>query len=96
MWDLAGRSDAHAAAAVTSGRRSLVKAITYRLVVMCADAAAIYLLTGKWRLAAGFMIASSVYTTALYFLHERLWARIGWGRQLEPRGTQDQPQSRLA
>ncbi len=62
-----------------SGRRSLLKAVTYRLVVMCADAIAIYLLTGRWRLAAGFMIASNIYTTVLYFLHERIWARIGWG-----------------
>lgn len=62
-----------------SGARSLVKALTYRVIVMCADAVAIYLLTGQWRVAAGFMIASNIYTTVLYFAHERTWARIGWG-----------------
>lgn len=79
MNELAWTSDDGIAAKAPSGRRSLVKAITYRLVVMCADAAAIYLLTGQWRLAAGFMVASNIYTTVLYFLHERLWAHIGWG-----------------
>jgi len=63
-----------------SAWRSIVKAVTYRLVVMCADATAIYLFTGKWTIALGFMLASNVYTTALYFLHERVWARIRWGR----------------
>jgi adenylylsulfate kinase len=47
---------------------------------MCADALAIYLLTGAWRVALGFMVASNVYTTALYFLHERAWAHVRWGR----------------
>lgn len=70
--------DAHAETA--SGSRSLAKAVTYRVIVMCADAVAIYLLTGQWRAAAGFMIASNIYTTVLYFLRERIWARIRWGR----------------
>ncbi len=27
------------------------------------------------------MIVSNVYTTAGYFLHERIWARISWGAE---------------
>lgn len=60
-------------------RRSVVKAITYRIVVMTLDFATIYLFTGAVRVALGFMIASNLYTTAGYLLHERVWARIGWG-----------------
>ena len=63
-----------------SARRSIAKAVTYRLVVMVADATAIYLFTGQWRIALGFMVASNVYTTVLYFLHERAWAHVRWGR----------------
>jgi len=81
MWELAERRHKSGSPVMASGRRSLAKALTYRVVVMCADAAAIYLLTGKWRVAAGFMIASNVYTTVLYFLHERAWARVRWGRE---------------
>lgn len=69
----------HARPTAPLGRRSLVKAVTYRLVVMCADALAIYILTGQWKVAAGFMIASNIYTTVLYVVHERIWARISWG-----------------
>jgi hypothetical protein len=29
----------------------------------------------------GFMIVSNIYTTVGYFVHERIWARIGWGTE---------------
>ena len=79
---------------MASGRRSLAKAITYRLIVMCADAVAIYLLPGRWRVAAGFMIASNLYTTVLYFLHERAWTHIGWGR-IRARSVEPEPAAHL-
>jgi len=66
-----------------SRKRSVVKAVTYRSVVICLDFLVIYLLTGKVGTAATFMIVSNIYTTVAYFLHERLWAGIRWG--LEPR-----------
>ncbi len=59
--------------------RSAVKAITYRVVIMCLDFITIYLFTGAMRVALGFMIASNIYTTIGYFFHERMWARIQWG-----------------
>ena len=65
-------------------RRSLVKAGTYRILIMCLDFLTIYLLTGTWRMAMGFMLASNVYTTVAYLSHERLWAKIKWGIQESP------------
>jgi len=62
-----------------SRRRSLAKAVTYRILIMCLDFATIYAFTGAMRVAVGFMIASNLYTTIGYFLHERAWARITWG-----------------
>lgn len=64
-----------------SSKRSIVKAITYRVFIVCLDFTAIYLFTGKVNVALGFMIVSNVYTTVGYFLHERLWARIRWGTE---------------
>lgn len=60
-------------------RRSVAKAATYRLLIMSLDFTTIYLFTGTMRVALGFMIASNVYTTIAYLLHERAWARINWG-----------------
>lgn len=65
-----------------SRRRSVVKAITYRGIIVCLDFLVIYLLTGKMVTAAAFMIVSNIYTTVAYFLHERVWAGIRWG--IEP------------
>jgi len=62
-----------------SRKRSIVKAVTYRGLIVCLDFLVIYLLTRQVRMAAGFMILSNIYTTVGYFLHERAWARIRWG-----------------
>lgn len=62
-----------------TGRRSVAKSITYRLLIMSLDFVTIYLFTGAARVALGFMIASNIYTTLGYLLHERVWARIKWG-----------------
>ena len=68
-----------------TSKRSIVKAITYRGVILCLDFLAIYLFTGKVNVALGFMVVSNVYTTVGYFLHERIWARVRWG--MEPTKT---------
>ena len=69
-------------ARLVSERRSITKAVTYRLLIMTLDFLTILLLTGTYRVALGFMIVSNIYTTIAYFLHERLWARISWGLAL--------------
>jgi adenylylsulfate kinase len=62
-----------------TSKRSLVKAITYRAVIIVLDFLVIYLLTGRVDVALGFMIISNIYTTAAYFVHERIWNKITWG-----------------
>jgi len=63
--------------------RSVVKAVTYRGIILCLDFLVIYLLTGKVMTAAAFMIVSNIYTTVAYFLHERVWAGIKWGLEFQ-------------
>jgi len=62
-----------------TAKRSIAKALTYRVVILCLDFLAIYLFTHKVDVALGFMVVSNIYTTAGYFVHERIWARIQWG-----------------
>jgi uncharacterized membrane protein len=59
-------------------KRSVVKALSYRVLIVSLDFTVIFLLTGKTKVAVG-LIVSNIYTTVGYFLHERLWARITWG-----------------
>ena len=61
-------------------RRSVVKTISYRLVILILDFVSIYLFTGKVKVAFGFMIVSNIYTTIGYFFHERIWDKIKWGK----------------
>jgi len=60
-------------------RRSIVKTISYRVIILILDFTAIYLFTGQIKIALGFMIVSNVYTTVGYFFHERIWNKIKWG-----------------
>jgi len=60
-------------------RRSVVKAITYRILIMTMDFATIYLFTRTVKVAVGFMVVSNIYTSAGYFVHERVWAHVKWG-----------------
>jgi uncharacterized membrane protein len=69
---------------IVTTKRSITKAVTYRLVIICLDFTVVYLLTGKATVAAGFMVVSNIYTTVAYVLHERLWARIKWGIETKP------------
>lgn len=61
-------------------KRSLLKAFSYRIIIIIADFLALYLFTGKTDIALEFVLISNIYTTFFYFAHERLWDRIGWGK----------------
>jgi uncharacterized membrane protein len=62
-------------------KRSIVKTITYRVIVVILDFIAVYLFTGKLETALGFTIVSNIYTTIVYFFHERIWDKIKWGKE---------------
>ncbi|MFI5163919.1 MAG: DUF2061 domain-containing protein [Bacteroidia bacterium] len=61
-------------------RRSIVKTVSYRVVILILDFVSIYVFTGQVKIALGFMIVSNIYTTLGYFFHERIWDRIKWGK----------------
>ena len=61
-------------------RRSIVKTVSYRIAILILDFVSIYIFTGQVKIAVGFMIVSNIYTTIGYFLHERIWDRIKWGK----------------
>jgi uncharacterized membrane protein len=63
-------------------KRSLVKAVTFRLLILCSDTTVIFLITHRWDTTIGLVIATNLASTTLYFLHERIWNRIQWGRSI--------------
>ena len=62
--------------------RSIVKTVSYRITIVILDFVCIYLFTGKVTVALGFTIVSNLYTTFIYFLHERIWGKIKWGKKV--------------
>lgn len=65
--------------------RSLTKAITYRVLVVIANAVVVYTYTKSFSTAIDIAIAMAIVGTLIYFFHERLWSRVMWGKQLAKR-----------
>jgi adenylylsulfate kinase len=61
-------------------RRSLVKTVVYRGVILILDFTCLYLFTGKLNVAVGFTVVSNLYTSICYFFSERIWDKIKWGK----------------
>jgi len=60
--------------------RSVVKTLSYHLLILVLDFTSIYIFTHQVKVALGFMVVSNIYTTIGYFFHERIWDRIKWGK----------------
>ena len=64
-----------------SKSRSLTKTITWRVTGSGATFLIAFLISGTWQLAGTIAIIQLVANTVLYYVHERFWARIKWGKQ---------------
>ena len=62
-----------------SNLRSVVKAISWRLVGSIDTFALSWFITGKPQLAVTITAVEFFTKVALYWLHERAWLRIPWG-----------------
>ena len=60
--------------------RSLVKTITWRVTGSGATFAISYIISGNVVIAGSIAIVQLISNTILYFLHERVWNKIEWGR----------------
>ncbi len=60
--------------------RSIAKAISWRIIGTLDTLLVSYLFTGKVVLAASIASIDFVTKMFLYFFHERIWNRIGWGK----------------
>lgn len=62
--------------------RSIVKAITFRLLILVSDGIIIFAITHRYDVTVSVIIFSNVASTVLFIIHERLWNRIHWGKQI--------------
>ena len=61
-------------------RRSLAKAISWRITGTVDTFLISWLITGELALAGGIAATEVVTKIVLYWLHERAWNRVSWGR----------------
>jgi uncharacterized membrane protein len=64
--------------------RSIVKAFSYRILGSACTGLIFYALTGRGALSMGAGLADMVIKIAVYFLHERIWNHISFGRSAKP------------
>ncbi len=64
--------------------RSIVKAITWRTGGTIVTFAVAWIITGNISLSAGIGILDTVIKIGAYYLHERLWIRVKFGKLKRP------------
>ena len=61
-------------------KRSLAKTISWRLTGSGATFLIAWFITGNLMMAGPIALVQLVTNTILYYLHERVWNKIGWGK----------------
>jgi adenylylsulfate kinase len=65
---------------VESSTRSIIKALSWRIIATLTTTGLVFAVTGRFDLAITVGIFEAVAKMALYFGHERLWNRLNFGR----------------
>ena len=60
--------------------RSLVKALSWRFLATLITTAVVWSLTGEGKFAATVGILDTTIKLGVYFLHERIWLRLPFGK----------------
>lgn len=66
---------------MNSKKRSIVKSITYRLISTATGFLVVWLLSKDVKVGAMFSVVELIYKPLQYYIHERLWQRVKWGRR---------------
>ena len=60
--------------------RSIAKTISWRLTGSLSTFVISYLILGSFLIAGSIAIVQVTANTILYYIHERIWNKIHWGR----------------
>lgn len=73
---------------IDSLSRSVLKTALYRVLMFLVTFAVAFILTDNVTASVGISIGANFIKTITYFLYERVWSRIGWGRDLTSTGSE--------
>ena len=60
--------------------RSLAKTVSWRVTGSGATFAISYLISGNLGMASSIAVVQLLANTVLYFIHERIWNKVKWGK----------------
>lgn len=60
--------------------RTLTKALIWQLLGLAVMLCVGWMLTGSLAVGGGIALINTLVGFITYFLYERIWSRIGWGR----------------
>jgi uncharacterized membrane protein len=60
-------------------KRSIAKAISWRIIATIITSFLVLFLTGAWEFAATVGLADTLLKFFIYFAHERMWNRVRYG-----------------
>ncbi len=63
-------------------KRSVLKAISWRIIATFTTIFLVYVFTGRLVLSVGVGFFEVILKVVFYFFHERVWDRIEFGRRL--------------
>ena len=66
---------------ISSPLRSFTKAITYRVSGSLVTVGIAYMVFGKIEWAIGVGAIDAISKLLFYYIHERIWDKIKWGRR---------------
>ena len=64
--------------------RTIMKALSWRLVATVVTFSVAWFVTGKLTLAAEIGVADTLIKLGGYYFHERLWIRVKFGKLKKP------------
>ena len=73
-----------AAAGLETRKRSVAKSISWRIFAGVITAGVVLAMTGKGDFAAKIGVIDTTVKLVIYFLHERVWNKINYGRVNAP------------
>jgi uncharacterized membrane protein len=65
---------------MSTKKRSLAKSLTWRIIAVLSTFVVGYILSGSIAFAAGLSFLSNLINFVLYYVHERVWLRVEWGK----------------
>jgi uncharacterized membrane protein len=64
--------------------RTVIKAISWRVVATLTTMTAVYIFTKEPMISLGVGVVEVIAKITFYYLHERIWHKIPWGKEEHP------------